>query len=103
MLPVVLAICLATPSLPWAPVPPGAVQDLPPSAVQPPAAARYLVKLSVVPELSDRWMVAIARVGSFTPGLTAAIAESFQFEILPLKMLLSRAGVRISLVTPDRL
>ena len=103
MAPVVEAMALATPSLPCAPVPPGAVHDLPPVKVQPPAAVRYLVKLSVVPEDSERCTVAMASVGRVTPGLTAAIALSFQLVILPPKMDTSSCGVRISLLTPDRL
>ena len=41
------------------------------------------MKLKVVPEPSERCTTAIAASGSVTPGLSATIAGSFQFLILP--------------------
>src|SRR4051812_39464361 len=64
--PGVLLILAATPSEPWAPVPPGAFQVLSCSKVQSDFATafRYLVKLSVVPDESERCTVWIAVSGS---------------------------------------
>ena len=61
------------------------------------------MKLSVVPDESERCTVAIANDGRVTPGLADAMAASFQLVILPPKMPTSTAGVRISLLTPERL
>ena len=39
--------------------------------------------MKVVPDPSDRWIDAIASSGSFSPGLSVAIAGSFHLAILP--------------------
>ena len=44
------------------------------------------MKFWVVPELSDRRAMVIFVAGSFTPGLSAAIAASFQVVMLPWKI-----------------
>src|SRR5262245_27256299 len=95
MEPLVFFTASATPWEPWAPWPPGAVHFLPPSKVQTEGAVpvRNLVKLSVVPESSERWIVAICRFGRVTPGLSFAMAGSFQFLIVPAKILASVSGV----------
>src|SRR5690348_2134346 len=78
------------------------VQVLPGSAVQSlgAAALRYLVKFSVVPDSSERKKTLTGSFGRVTPGLTAAIALSFQEVILPLKICAATDGVRTSLSTP---
>src|SRR6476659_8175750 len=103
MEPSVLLTCLATPSLPWAATPPGAVQDFEGSIVQSDGAAafRYLVKFSVVPESSARCTAWIPRAGRVTPEFSAAIAGSFQLLIEPLKIPASTSGVSTKLSTPE--
>ena len=61
------------------------------------------MKLSVVPESSARCTAWMASDGSVTPGLSAAIAGSFQLAMVPAKIPASTCGVRIRLSTPDRL
>ena len=58
------------------------------------------MKFSVVPDSSLRKNTLIAVLGSVTPGLTLAIAGSFQVVIWPLKILAMTSGVRMSLSTP---
>ena len=58
------------------------------------------MKFSVVPDSSERKKTLIAVAGSVTPGLSLAIAGSFQVVILPLKILAMTSGVRTSLSTP---
>ena len=41
------------------------------------------MKLKVVPEPSERWTTAMVVAGRLTPGLSSAIAGSFQFLTLP--------------------
>src|SRR4051812_34663579 len=67
------------------------------------AAARYFAKFSVVPDSSERKNTLIAVLGSVAPGLTLAIAGSFQVLILPRKMLAVTWGVRTSVSTPATL
>src|SRR6516225_2998585 len=50
------------------------------------AVSRNSEKFCVVPEESERTAGVIVWLGSVTPGLRAAIAELFQFVILPWKM-----------------
>ena len=58
----------------------------------------------MVPEESERTAMVIAVLGSVTPGLSAAIAESFHFVILPSKMLaMTGADSWSGLLRPDRL
>ena len=58
----------------------------------------------MVPEESERWAMVIAVLGRVTPGLSAAIAGSFHFVILPWKMLaMTGADSCSGLLTPDRL
>ena len=47
-------------------------------------AFRYEVNRNVLPELSARCRVVIFMLGSVTPGLSVAIAGSFQVLILPV-------------------
>ena len=61
------------------------------------------MKLVVVPESSDRWMIAIAVSGSSTPSLSAAIASSFHFVMVPLKTLAMVSAVMFSVSTPSTL
>ncbi len=49
----------------------------------PAASMRNWEKFWVVPEESERTATVIAVLGRVTPGLSAAIAESFHFVILP--------------------
>src|SRR6476661_7038925 len=100
MAPLVCLTCAATPEEPAAAWPPLACQALPPEYFQLSgvAAIRYLVKLSVVPDSSERWYGWILRSGSFAPGLSLAIAASFQLVILPSKILaiVAASSVRLS-------
>src|SRR3982751_2416475 len=71
----------ATPLLPFPPwVSAGQLTVEPESSFHTPGAAalRNLVKFSVVPDPSDRWATTMAGEGSLAPGLSAAIALSFQ-------------------------
>ncbi len=61
------------------------------------------MKLPVVPDLSERCTAVMARSGKVAPGLSAAIAGSFQFAMSPWKILARTSGVRLSSVTPSRL
>ena len=61
------------------------------------------MKFSVVPDSSERFTGVIGRSGSVTPGLSAAIAGSFQLVICWLKMPASTAGERFSSSTPSTL
>ena len=58
------------------------------------------MKLSVVPELSERCTVRILVAGSVAPGLSAAIAGSFQVVTLPAKILAMVGALSCRLVTP---
>src|SRR5450755_3709780 len=49
-------------------------------------SARNVVKPAVVPDESERCTTVIFVLGSFIPGLSLAIAGSFQVLILPRKM-----------------
>src|SRR5665647_826388 len=79
----------ATPSLPFAPVPPGhfTVLSTPMffSHVLSYAAVNF-VKFFVVPEESERWHVSIVTAGSLAPGLAEAIFGSFHLVTRPAKM-----------------
>ncbi len=58
----------------------------------------------MVPEESERTATVIAVLGRVTPGLSAAIAESFHFVILPEKMFAITGPDSCSgLLRPDRL
>src|SRR6266498_5148162 len=100
-----LFTALATPSEPFAPVPPGAFQALALLNVQSFSAAllRYLVKLSVVPDSSERCTVWIAVDGSFAPLFCEAIAGSFHLVTLPEKILASVEASSCRLSTPSTL
>src|SRR5215469_7381308 len=68
------------------------------------ASMRNNEKFAVVPEESERTAMAIGWLGSLTPGLSAAMAELFQFVILPWKMLaMTGADSCSGLLSPDRL
>src|SRR6476661_3841399 len=103
--PSVLLTCLDTPSLPWAATPPGAAHAFAGSKLHAfgAAALRYLVKFSVVPESSARCTAWTPVAGRVTPGLTAAIAGSFQVVMVPAKMPAITSGVRVSESTPETL
>ena len=58
---------------------------------------------AVVPEPSERWTTWIPSEGRFVPGLSAAMAGSFQVLILPAKMLASVEGDSLRLLTPATL
>src|SRR5687767_8060863 len=64
------------------------------------AALRNLVKFSVVPEPSDRWATTIGVDGSLAPGLSAAIALSFQVLTSRWKILAMVSGDSCRLSTP---
>src|SRR5215471_6748328 len=91
-----------TPSEPCSASPPGACHTLSWLYVhaEPAVPVRYLVKLSVVPELSARCTGVIAVDGRVTPGLSAAMAGSFQVLMVPEKMPASVAGLNCRLVAP---
>src|SRR5438477_4240839 len=96
----------ATPLLPFpACSPAGQATVEPASSVQagPAAVLRKLVKLEVVPELSERWATVTAVDGSFTPGLSAAMAALFHVLIWPRNILAIVVGESCRLSTPDRL
>src|SRR5215472_13103155 len=98
MPPRVLCVVAATPSLPLAPAPAGQLTDvLAPTLLfhSGLTAERYDVNTKVVPEPSARCTGAIARLGSFVPGLSAAIFGSFHFVILPAKMSASTSPVSL--------
>ena len=57
----------------------------------------------MVPEESERWAMVIEVLGRVTPGLSALIAESFHFLILPEKMSAIVGPDSFRLLTPDRL
>src|SRR4051794_28116682 len=67
------------------------------------AATRNFVKLSVVPELSDRCATTIGVDGSLAPGLSAAMAGSFQVVTWRWKILAIVSGLSCSSSTPLRL
>jgi hypothetical protein len=68
------------------------------------ASLRNKVKFWVVPEESERTAMVIELLGSVTPVLSAAIAGSFHFVILPSKMLaMTGADSCSGLLRPDRL
>src|ERR1051325_759161 len=95
MAPLVPLMIWATPLLPLPPwVSAAQLTVEPESSVQTPGAAafRNLVKFSVVPDPSDRWATTMAVDGSFTPGLSAAIALSFHVLICRWKILAIVSG-----------
>src|SRR2546421_11982314 len=104
MAPSVLLSAAAMPSLPFSASPPGPFQVLSLPKVQSALAVldRNLVKLSVVPELSDRCTDRILVLGSVTPGLSPAMAASFQVVALPAKIFARVAGLSWRVVTPLR-
>ena len=70
----------------------------------PAPSTRNWEKFWVVPEESERTAMVIVLLGRVTPGLSAAIAESFHFVILPSKMpAITGADSWSGLLTPDRL
>ena len=101
-----LMIC-ATPPLPlpaWAMEGHLMIELLPSVHALPPASTRNWEKFWVVPEESERTATVIAVLGRVTPGLSAAIAESFHFVILPEKMFAITGPDSCSgLLRPDRL
>src|SRR5215472_7818255 len=64
---------------------------------------RNLVKFWVVPEESDRRTIVIDVPGSLIPGLSAAIAGSFHFVIVPWKIPAMTGPDSCSLLTVGRL
>src|SRR6266699_7130975 len=101
---VVLTIC-ATPPLPLPPrlVAGQEMVELLPSFQFGAESTRNWEKFAVVPEESERRAMTIGVLGSLTPGLSAAIAESFHFVILAWKMSAMTGAVNFRPVTPDRL
>ena len=61
------------------------------------------MKFCVVPDSSERCTGLIVVSGSSTPLLSAAIAASFHFVIVPAKMPAAVAGVSFRPSTPGRL
>ena len=57
-------------------------------------------KFAVVPEESERTARVIGVLGRLTPGLSAAIAGSFQFLILAWKMFAMTVGVSFRVADP---
>jgi len=55
---------------------------------------RYRVNMLVVPEPSERWTVVMAWFGRVVLGFRAVIAGSFQFVMVPRKMLAMTVPVR---------
>src|SRR4051812_33879929 len=102
MAPLVPVMIWATPLFPFPPcVSVGQATVLPESRVQAGVAAlRNLVNCSVVPEPSDRWATTMAVAGSLAPGLSAAIALSFQVLIWREKILAIVSGDSCRLSTP---
>src|ERR1022692_3715162 len=96
-------IC-ATPGFPDAACPPGQLMVLPVPSVHVDGAAlvRYNVKLAVVPDPSERCTVVMAVAGNLTPGLSPAMAGSFQVVILPAKIPATVAGPNVNFDTPDK-
>src|SRR4051812_35963806 len=96
-----------TPGLPFPPwLPSGQVtaEAVPSFQTDPAAFVRKPVKFWVVPELSDRRAIVIFVDGSFTPGLSVAIAASFHVLMSPWKISARVAAVNFNgFVTPDRL
>ena len=78
---------------------------LPEPSVQAVGAAlvRNVAKFCVVPELSARRATVIAVLGSFTPGLSAAILASSHFVIVREKIPAIVSAESCRLFTPDRL
>src|SRR5262245_20218306 len=74
-----------------------------PEPLLPEAASRNLEKFSVVPEPSARRATTIAVSGRVTPGLSAAIAGSFQFLIWSWKILAIVSGLSFRSFTSGRL
>src|SRR5574343_2038975 len=89
MAPSILVTLAATPALPLPPTPAGQFTVLPAPTTPLNGAetcAKKSVKTAVVPDESERYTKVIAVSGSFTPGLTEAIAESFHLVILARKI-----------------
>src|SRR5689334_7418351 len=96
MLPSVDWMICATPRLPlpaWVEESQFTVSPRPNVHVPTAALVRKPVKLLVVPEPSDRCTTVIDVLGRVTPGLSAAMAGSFQFLICTWKILASVAGL----------
>src|ERR1700709_441161 len=68
-----------------------------------PAFSRYSVKFFVVPDSSERCTGAIAVLGSLASGLSALMAASSHFLMVPAKIPESTLGDSWSLSTPSRL
>src|ERR1035437_7962240 len=89
MEPAVCFMAAATPALPLPPWPTGHSTDLPAptfvahSVLWP---LSHVVKIDVVPDPSARCTTWIAVLGSVTPELSAAMAGSFHFLIVPRKI-----------------
>src|SRR5215469_4316605 len=79
------------------------VELLPSVQAVPAAFSRNREKFCVVPDESERTAIVIGWLGSETPGLSALMAGSFQFVILPEKMPAMVCGDSCNLLTPDRL
>src|SRR5665213_2919902 len=67
------------------------------------APLRYSVKFWVVPDPSARWATTISVAGSFSPGLSAAMALSFHLVISRWKILAMVGAESCSLAAPSRL
>src|ERR1700759_1952110 len=100
--PGVFLMAAEVPSLPLAPSPTPPLNDFPPPLPQAPSEApsRYCWKLSVVPDWSLRNTTCIGRSGRVVPALSAPIAGSFQFLIVPLKIFAVVGPSRFSELTP---
>ncbi len=62
---------------------------------------RYFAKFSVVPESSERCTAVMPASGSVASGLSATMAGSFHFVMVPLKMPAVVAASRCSSFTPS--
>src|SRR5215475_14036764 len=102
---VVLTIC-ATPPLPLPPrlvAGQEMVESLPSFQTPGAPSTRNWEKFAVVPEESERRAMVTAVLGRLTPGLSAAICESFHLVILPWKRFAMAGASSFRLLTPGRL
>ena len=109
MVPWPAAAAATTPEVPCAPSPRNGHSSMEPTFAPSftqalgAALASQSVKLAVVPDSSERNTGVIARSGRATPGLSAAIAASFQLVIWLVKMPAMVAGLMLSESMPSRL
>src|SRR5262245_5946739 len=106
MAPSVWLMIWATPEFPlpaWVSAGHWTVEPLPSVQEDGAAVIRYWVKFCVVPEPSDRCATVMLVDGSVTPGLSAAMAGSFQVLMVLEKILAIVSADSCSLSTPFRL